>query len=146
MHAAAGLLAFWIGETGSLGSFIGEARASWDDDEGARGLESSSLRALGEVATLALLWSGCEGEDDRVENIKLPKAAGGSRDLRRKGHNPFSGSSWLAKYIANVLALVVLYLRMGARPAKRRLHVKQVGVAQLTFSQPDRSCKMYLLR
>jgi hypothetical protein len=119
--------------------------ASWDDEEDDRGLERRSLCITGDVVTMGLFESGCDGEGCRVEKIKLPRATGGSWDLRRNGHSPFSGLSWLARYTAKVLALVVLYLRIGALPAKRRLNVKHEGVAQLTFSQPDRSWRIYLL-
>lgn len=56
--------------------------------------------------------------------------AGGALDGFNRGQSPFSGLSRLARYVASVLALVVLYRRMGARPAMRFRQVKQVEVVQ----------------
>lgn len=55
-----------------------EDTISWDDEEDDRGLERRSLCMAGDVATVGLLESGCDGEGCRVEKIKLPRAAGGS--------------------------------------------------------------------
>jgi hypothetical protein len=57
---------------------------------------------------------------------------------------PFSGLSWLARYIANVRALVILYLLIGALPTKRFRQLKQVAVVQVFEPHPMRSCVMYL--
>lgn len=69
------LLPVWIGE--AVWPVV-EDTISWDDEEDDRGLERRSLCMAGDVATVGLLESGCDGEGCRVEKIKLPRAAGGS--------------------------------------------------------------------
>lgn len=51
-------------------------------------------------------------------------------------HKPCSGSSWLARYTANVRALVALYLRTGAPAAMRLRQEKHVDVWQIFDWQP----------
>ena len=112
------LLTLALGDTGRL----------WDfDDEG----EARSSRTRGlEMGVM----------------VRELRAAGGPLGGRREGHSPLSGLSWLARCKAKVRALVVLYLRMGARPATRLRQVKQVGVEQCSAPQPSRSWMMYLRR
>lgn len=94
------------------------------------------LRRLG-------LWGACA--ECLGENIRALRDAGPSLGEATKGHRPFSGLSRLARYTAKVLALVVLYRRVGALPALRARYVRHVGVEQQSVSQPCRSWTINLL-
>ena len=73
------------------------------------------------------------------EKISELSAAGAFRGTLRAGQRPASGLSWLARWIARVRALVVLYRRRGALPARRCRKVRQVEVLQVLVPQPSRS-------
>lgn len=66
----------------------------WEEDERERWrVGGLSLRRIVDALREHLLESGCGGEAGRGEKIKLPRVANDSLDLRRKGHNSFSGLS-----------------------------------------------------
>jgi hypothetical protein len=113
------------------------------------------LPNLGDPGRLWVAWAFGEAAGVRSSRnlglgfgtkTKELRAAGGALGDLKWGQTPFSGLSWLAMCIANILALVVLYLRIGALPAILFRQVQHVGVVQWSTPQPSRSCTMYLHR